>query len=459
MEQGFVMEVLEKPEGFRKRYRKLAFTWGLICLLLGSGVCIFLATRASAYRSLAELSYTPSSELPHSPAAVSLAAAALDDEHLTLLMDEFGLYAMQRKNQPAAKVIAHMRSAIELKPVDSGSIRVAFTGEQAIVVEAVTNFLAEFIEADAVWPENVPSSGAALRDQPPNAKPVPAAAGTPPLAAAAIKAELQRKLYLVNAEIDELNQDQISLHAESVTDQNKLEGLESRIIVHTPAIRPTVHTVDPAAQERATFNQQLTAEKQHLSSLRERYTEAYPDVQTSEEFVTALEGKIAALPAPITQVIKPAADPNDYEQQIDRLTVEESRIGAQLRANDSQIASLKQKRSALQSALLDNSLVIITPVAPVIKTPVANTGQAVLAGQSPPSHPFQIIRKASSSVEVGVIDRRIIFSIAGATLLLFLLCVLPFVPSGNQVIVSVEDLKRNLPASVPYLGEIRRIVP
>jgi predicted nuclease with TOPRIM domain len=346
-----------------------------------------------------------------------------------------------------------MRSAIALKPVDSGSISVTFTGEQAIVVQAVTNLLAEFIEADAVRSESTPTSG-----QPANIKPVPAPAGTPPLAAAAIKAQLQHNLYLVTTEIDHLSEEQAALQAESVTDQNKLEGLESRVVVHTHESRPTVHTVDPAAQERATLNQQLTAERQHLASLRERYTEAYPDVQTSEELISVLEGKIAALPAPITSISKAATNPNDYEQQIDRLTVDESRIGEQLRANDRQIASLKQKRSALQSALLDSSLLIVTPSVAVTRTPVTNEGNA-LSGQSELLHPFRIVRKASSSVEVGLIDRRIIFSIAAGTLLFFLLCVVLFLPMGNRAIISVEDLKRNLPRNVPYLGEIRRIVP
>jgi hypothetical protein len=370
-------------------------------------------------------------------------------------MDQFGLYASLRRNQPAAKVIAHMRSDIELKPVDSGAISVAFTGEQAIVVQAVTNLLAEVIEADAVRSESAPPLVSSLRSQPAT----PAPAGTPPLAAAAIKAQLQRKLYLVNAEIDQLNEEQTALQAESVTDQNKLEGLQSRVVVHTPESRATVHTIDPAAQERATLNQQLTAERQHLASLRERYTEAYPDVQTSEEVISALEGKLAALPAPVTRLSKTGPTANDYEQQIDQLTIEESRIGEKLRANDRQIVLLEQKRNALQSALQDGPMLTTNPVASPVKTPSANAGPAVSVVQSQLSHPFQIIKEASTSVEVGLVDRRIIFFIAAGTLLFFLLCVVPLIPKGNRVIVSVEDLKQNLPRSVPYLGEIRRIVP
>lgn len=288
---------------------------------------------------------------------------------------------------------------------------------------------------------------------------------------AALKRQrLNRQIAQIDVQLEELRNKESALQEESALRQQRIAALISN---HGSGVRPSapVPVVDPNAGTRASLKQQIAAENQRLASLRERYTEAYPDVQEARERLSQLEAKLAAVPPPPPPQPK-VAHAELYQKEVDDLTAEESEDGDRLRSNEHEMADLQHTRDGLKVELLSvpvHTLVAAAPapsVAPVpapVSAPVAPVVTPDPAAKplqnATPVKPFSILQRATSSVLVKSYSAAPFWWVGLATVVLLVFCFVPLVPARDALIEDASDLRENLPAHVKYLGDVRRIEP
>ena len=100
------------------KYRKVAYIASAVGTVVALLICALFGMRRNAYESKAVLSYSPDSL---STAEVSMlsaetvAAKALDDAHLSAIIDGFGLYPEMRQGSSQTAALDRLRSNISLQ--------------------------------------------------------------------------------------------------------------------------------------------------------------------------------------------------------------------------------------------------------------------------------------------------------------------------------------------------------
>ena len=357
------------------------------------------------------------------------------------------------------------------------------------VANALANVLASYTppgtpvqEPNISAPVKLPSASAFAAA--PSAPPKTSAPTPVPTAATGnltglTKDQLRRKMTWIDGELADLATEQSSLHAQAISVQSHISQIQAS--GHTEAVtpkEPSRPAVDPSAATRSQLTQQLAAEQQKLANLRDRYTDAYPDVQTSAANVLQLQGRLAALPPIPRQAPLPRSTPDLYQKSVDELTAQESQLGEKLRDLEHQIAGLEHRRDEVRLAM-QNAPAFASPQVQPSTTPIpaatpppAPTAPVQAAKPTPVSPqplavtddtlgggPFRLITPASTSVPVQRLSSTVFATVGGALALFLLVCLAPLLLMRSAVIADEADLRATLPRQVAYLGNVRRIHP
>lgn len=406
-------------------------------------ICVLSTGPSTDYQSIALLMYSGNAvaTLGAPPlSAVQAASTRLDNPHLLDVMDHFALYPKLRQKS-ADEAVAYMRSRTTLTQPDPYSLQVGFRDDNSDRSQQVTNALAEILESYVVTP------AVATGNQHPSTY------------TGESKDKLQKRIAWIGARLDELAKSQTDLQAESAEKREKIIAITNRRPEPANTAEPAP-VVDPNSETRAQLKDQLAAEKQHLATLRVRYTDAYPDVQQSRDLITQLETKLAALPPPPPPRPRNAHTPYLYQKQLDDLTAGESKLGELLRSNEKEIAGLQHRTAELKAEMLTAPDSNLTTPLPLAKSSPSTVKSRGLAAITTPVKPFRILQTATMSVVVGTVPRSygtIFVSFGIATLVLLGIYFAPLFPTRDSLILTAADMRKSLPAHVIYLGDISRI--
>ena len=497
------------------RYHKIAYIVAAAGTVLAVLVCVFLGMGRTQYQSQAILSYAPdtlSGTEASMLSAETVAARALDDAHLAGVLDGLGLYPELRQGSSQTAALNFFRSNISIKqvyvsPQSEVDVHLTFRDPGPLkgpgVANALADVLAAYVPADAsalhtdslkddgpgsappgVIPATSAPSAMLAQDAPasPLVKPPEVTvSGASPVGLT--KDQLRRRMNWVDGQLADLQTEQSTLHAASVTVQGHINQIQAAGRDEATASRDSSRLInDPSAAKRAQLTQQLATEQQKLAALRERYTDAYPDVQTSQASVAQIQAKLAEFP-PVPRPSAPATrTPDLYQNNMDQLTAEESQVGGKLRDIEHRIAGLEhyreETRLALQSAPENGSAPpqpapralqkLAAPVATSVQSKssvhtvrganIAHVPSAAAADLSSlKTRPFRIVSAATGSVPVQRLAPAVFMTVAGAWLLLLLLCFVPLLLMKNAVITDENDIRATLPRQIAYLGSVRRM--
>ncbi len=491
-------------------YRKVAYVAAAIGTAIAIAVYVFMGRAPLEYQSQAVLSYSPGAGSGAQNAVVSAekaAARAMDDAHLKTILEGFGLYPEMREASLQAAALSRFRSNILVTQSSRRSagevdLHLAFRDPSPLKGPSVANALADVLAtytapaAVAGLPDSGPDeTPAATSPLPADSNPVNASGLAAPSTVVASKVvpgnlaglskeQLRRKMNWVDGQLADLATEQSTLHAASTTVQGRISQIQ--LAGHDePAVprETSRQVVDPNAATRIQLAQQLAAEQQKLVALRERYTDAYPDVQTTQANITSLQAKLADLPPPPRQPVVTRHAPDLYQTNVDQLTAEESKLGEKLRDVEHQIAGLEHYRERVRVAALTAPDIAgaqppPTPPPAVKSTPPPvpsmparsalhrkhRTGvrtSTALSDSNPDifsSRPFRIISPAADSVPVHRLSPTVLASVAGGWVILMLICFIPLRWMQSSVIRTGDDVRATLPRQVAYLGHVRRIV-
>lgn len=503
------------------KYRKAAFIAAAIGTAAALLTCALLGMGRTAYESQAVLSYSPDSL---STAEVSMlsaetvAAKALDDAHLVSILDGFGLYPEMRQGASQTAALDRLRSNISLRQdyvSQKGQVdlHLVYRDESPLKGPSVANALANVLAAYTPPGAALQAPGDLTRAQTPPA-PVPAApvppapVAAPPAQPKAIlppplpptgsgnlagltKDQLRRKLNWIDGELADMATEQSSLHAQALSVQSHISQIQASGRAEATAPKePSRPVADPSAGARAQLTQQLTAEQQKLAALRNRYTDAYPDVQASAANVAQLQARLAALPPVPRPSPSPRPAPDLYQKNVDELTVQESHLGEKLRDIEHQIAGLEHRREEVSLAMQNAPATASTQAQAIAKpapaptpspapparvqstrraTAVPSTPSAALPSSAALSalaaddvaggSPFRLITPATASVPVQRLSPMVFAVVGGALVIFLLVCLVPLMLMRSAVITNEADLRATLPRQVAYLGNVRRIHP
>jgi len=318
----------------------------------------------------------------------SITQEILSRTRLERIIDDFNLYAVERRTRPMETIIEEMRKDIDVKVVKGDAFRIAYVGEDAMTVMKVTNRLASlFIE------EN-------LRDREELAE------GTNRFLEAQL-AEARQQLIEHEKKLEEYRNrfsgelpsqlapnlqmiQNVQLQIQSLTDsmnrdvdrraltERQLREVD-REIGTASSVAPTTRSTEPVAATAAdSAAQQLAAARNTLATMQRHLRAAHPDVLRMERLVRELEAKVEAEPpevgAPRESVAVPPSAPTATAQaraadlkveleQIDRevqlKSAEEQRLRAivhdyqqrveHVPARESELAELTRDYSTLQT--------------------------------------------------------------------------------------------------------------
>ena len=483
------------------KYRKVAYIAAAVGTVVALLICVLFGMGRNAYESKAVLSYSPDSL---STAEVSMlsaetvAAKALDDAHLAAIIDGFGLYPEMRQGSSQTAALDRLRSNISLQQAyvsQKGEVdlHLVYRDESPLKGPSVANALASVLasytppgtrvqEPNISAPVKLPSasaSAAAPSAPPKTIAPTPVPTAATGNLAGLTKDQLRRKMTWIDGELADLATEQSSLHAQAISVQSHISQIQAS--GHAEAVtpkEPSRPVVDPSAATRSQLTQQLAAEQQKLAALRDRYTDAYPDVQTSAANVLQLQGRLAALPPIPRQAPLPRSTPDLYQKNVDELTAQESQLGEKLRDLEHQIAGLEHRRDEVRLAM-QNAPAFASPQVqpstapiPAATPPPAPTAPVQAAKPTPVSSqplavsddtlgggPFRLITPASTSVPVQRLSSTVFATVGGALALFLLVCLAPLLLMRSAVIADEADLRATLPRQVAYLGNVRRIHP
>ena len=509
-----------RPAASVIRYRKTASFVAAGSTVVAFLLCAFLGMGKPEYEAQAVLSYSPDDLSPTGVSTLSaetVAARALDDAHLENLVNGLGLYPEMRQGASQAAAVARLRSQVAVTQTYMSQtsqlyVHVAFRDQDALKGPAVANALADvlatyvppgsndrqrFDEAGNFTPPPsprpssispvaptapglpVPSQAAASRPS----QPLPPAGNLSALS----KDQLRRKMNWVEGQLADLETEESTLHAASLTLQGRISQIQNAGRSEASAPIEQTRPVDPSAATRAQLTQELSVEQKKLAALRERYTDAYPDVQTSEANVARIQALLGRLPAVPREPAALKRAPDLYQGRVDQLTVQESQVGEKLRDIERQVSSLEHRREQIRVAI-QAAPIASTPqtAAPVKSQPDQTASGPPLSGrpavlpvapsspggnQQPtsmpftaagdfdlaPVRPFHLVEAATSSVRMNRLSPRVFTTVGAVLAVILLLCLLPLFFMTNAIVTNEEDLQALLPPRIARLGSIPRI--
>ena len=488
--------------------QKLAFGVAGAVAVVAIVLAIIITMRVPQYEAQARLAYNPaavsqadsssliipfgSAQASHSGPATATASKALVDAQLTHIIDQFDLYPELRQRQSTVALTGVLRDRLSLTEPEAGILQIAFRDADQAKATAVTNGIASVLANYQVMTNIAapvdPASQArrqtrAVTKNYPRSVPVPATAASVPQPLrptsgydTAYYAELSRQVDRVDSALHDLQDAHGELEAEQRQVAGKIEALERT--EHRAAEARSGNRSEAARSERSVAEQDLAVEKAKLASLRERYTDAYPDVQATEDDIAKLQAKLAGLPAASTgtEKVTPTAEQADA---MEKLRQEKQRIERDLVQNQASVEAETQRRTSLIAQMQQVKGKRLFQPQPQPSAPVATAtlpvpdlqpsrdllrGADTLAPQAAsiqvPVFPFSVVQRAGSAGLITTSRLTLGLWLGLATALLIALCFVPLVPAHYAAVVTTaEDLKNAMPEHVSYLGDVGRTEP
>ena len=469
-------------------------------------LAILIALRTPQYETEARLAYTapgansansttvpglataapaPTAQPETAGAATAMATSVLSDAQLAHLIDQLDLFPQQRQRQSTIALAARMRAQLALTEPEPGVLAVSFKDSDQTKAQTVTNGVASLLAAYQVMvsvlvPANNPgikskhesrlARKVAVQNRAVTAV-LPAPAPPPPRAGApannAYAAELSHQVDRVDVAMGDMEQARTELEAEQHQVAGKIEALEKA--EHRAAEAHASGRSEAARSERSVAEQDLAAEKAKLAALRDRYTDAYPDVQSTEEEIANLQAKIARLPAApaASEKVAPTAE---QSEAMTKLREEKLRVERDLGQNRDAVEAEAQRKITLLGQLQQAKVrrpqdVQGSSASAVAPSPgPAPTNNADSSPQmemiSVPALPFRLMESAGTAALVTTSRLALSLWLALGTAILLALCFVPMVPAHYAAVVKTpEDLKQSMPEHVAYLGDVGRTEP
>ena len=280
------------------------FVAGGIAVAIGSGLFLWSRYGATPPATTAVLSFDAGAARQTDPGvmnasakepAVALAQSILSDEAVRELAKQAGLSFSSDKSE-----VAEFRSRLDMAQTSARLLRVNYKDtdkkRSAAVANAVANMLVAWIPGSVV----------------PTATPAPSRPGAPSAKPAFAKSRRQRHpLHPQSHELHELGRQLAAI------DRN-LTALDGQAVASQQAdVAPPSSTDD---EQRRTLESQLSAAQKKLDDLRVRYTDEYPDVESTRDNISEIRRKLGSLP-PVSNEAeraasppKPDADANETDQ-------------------------------------------------------------------------------------------------------------------------------------------------
>jgi hypothetical protein len=291
---------------------------GGIAVVIGSGLFFWSRYGATPPATMAVLLFDADAARQVDPGvmtahakgpAVALAQSILSDEAVRGLAKQAGVTLGSNKSE-----VAEFRSRLVLAQTSETLLRVNYKDtdkkHSAAVANAVANLLVAWMPASVI---PTPASAA------PTVTSAPARPGARSAEPAFAKSGRWRhSLHSQSHELREL--------------EKKLAGMDRKLTAldgHAVAPQQANVAVPPSStddEQRRTLESQLGAAQKRLDELRARYTDEYPDVESTKDDITDIRRTLASLPPVSNEAERAASPPKPDADANDQLRVERARL-------------------------------------------------------------------------------------------------------------------------------------
>jgi hypothetical protein len=364
---------------------------GGIAVVIGSGLFLWSRYGATSPATTAVLLFDAGAAQQVDPGvmnaavkgpAVALAQSILSDEAVRELASQAGVSPAGNKSE-----VAEFRSRLVLAQTSATLLRVDYKDTDKKRSAAVANAVADLLVA---W---IPASVA-----PTAMSVVPAAPGA--RSAEPAFAKSRRWRHSLHAQSHELRE----LEKQLTGVNRKLTALD-RPAVAPPQASVTAPPSSADNEQRRTLESQLSAAQKKLDDLRARYTDEYPDVESTKDDIAEIRQKLASL-APLSNQGERAASPTKPDadaNQTDQLRPERARLMEAILVEKRREAA---RRDQTQSNMGDSALAVQTVSPPSARqAPIRESLNPV--AEQPWQSPFRLVRLAgdagSGEIESGLL--------------------------------------------------------
>jgi hypothetical protein len=378
-----------------------------------------------------------------------LAKLILSDKVIDVLCRNLGLSSDANGGQGAES-----RSHLTLSDESTSSLRIGWRGNDRKQTMAITNamavLLSSWIPTNAMRqnPEPAPSDTVPPPRSTTHAEPTPTIVGA--------EAVLRR----VNAQLETVLNKQKELRSALAAADQRLAALGEESHRLETSIAQINAERQTATSARQPLIAQLATEKKNLDTLRERYTDAYPDVEAAQERVADIEEQLAAFPAVRPFPVDERSRLNSMTSEMKRLGMEKSRLLAQSLMEDKLETNLRRQENAMQAArpVLAPLEPQLTQTNPVVAAPAPSTSRAQNSQTGDPAEgdqvrPFKVLERATDAQLVSDPGRQFGWTIAIAGPICEMLYLL-WAIWRFRVVHNEETLEKIVPGNVAYLGAI-----
>jgi hypothetical protein len=367
---------------------------GGIAVAIGSGLFLWSRYGAAPLATTAVLSFDAAAARQVDPGvmnakakgpAVALAQSILSDEGVRELAKQAGVSFSTNKSE-----VAEFRSRLDLAQTSARLLRVNYKDtdkkRSAAVANAVANLLVAWIPASVA--PTAASVVPAATSVVPAATSAPSRPGAP--SAKPVFAKSDRRRHSLHSQSHELRE----LEKQLAGVDRKLTALDGHVVAPQQAnvAAPPSSTDD---EQRRTLESQLSAAQKKLDDLRARYTDEYPDVESTKDDITEIRQKLASLP-PVSNEAERAASPPKPDadaNETDQLRLERARLMEAILVEKRREAG---RRDQTPSSMGDSALAVQTVSPPLTRQAPIPQSLNPVAGQIWQC-PFRLVRLAGDA--------------------------------------------------------------
>jgi hypothetical protein len=350
-----------------------------IAVAIGSGLLLWSRYGTTPPATTAVLSFDPGAARQADPGvmnanakgpAVGLAQSILTDEVVREVAKQAGLSFSSNTSH-----VAEFRSRLNMAQTSPRLLRVNYKDtdkkRSVAVANAVANMLVAWIPAPVVpTATSAPSRGA------PSAKPA--------------FAKPDRRKHSLHSQHHELR----ALEKQLAAVDRKLKALGE----HATAAQQADVAAPPSStdhEQRRKLESQLAAAQKKLDDLRARYTDEYPDVESTKDDMTEIRQELASLP-PVSNEAARAARPPKLDadaNETDQLRLERSRLMQAILAEKWREVG---QRDQSPSSMGDSALAVQPAPPPLTRQAPIRVSLNPVAGQIW-QRPFRLVRLAGDA--------------------------------------------------------------
>jgi hypothetical protein len=365
---------------------------GGVAVVIGSGLFLWSRYGATPPATTAVLSFDTSAARQVDPGvmnahakgpAVALAQSILSDETVRELAKQSGLSFGSNKSE-----VLEFRSRLVLAQASARLLRVNYKDTDKKRSAAMANAVANLLVA---WtPASVVSTPVSVVSTPTSA---PSRPGTPSAKPAFAKSRRRHSLHAQSHELRGLERQLAGV-------DRKLTALDGHAVAPQQAnvAAPSSSADD---KQRRTLESQLSAAQKKLDDLRARYTDEYPDVESTKDDISEIRQKLASLPAVSNEAERAASPPKPdaAAHETDQLRLERARLMEAILVEKRREAG---RRDQIPSSMGDSASAVQTVSPPLTQQAPIRQSLNPVAG-----HPFRLVRLAgdtgSSQSESGLL--------------------------------------------------------